>query len=98
MYSGRWLDAATAQQWGLVNHITAPEALHDAAFDYCANLARKSRPGLATMKELALVSRNLPLADGLRLEQERVVKIMEGPDPQEGIAAFLGKRPPNFTG
>lgn len=98
MYSGRWIDAATAEGWGLVNHVVAAEGLRQAALDYCADLAGKSRPGLRAMKELARASESLPLEQGLRAEQARVVAVMQGPDPQEGIAAFLEKRAPRFSG
>lgn len=98
MYSGRWLDAATAERWRLVNHIAAPDDLRQAALAYCTDLAGKSRPGLRAMKELARAAQHLPLEQGLAVEQARVVTVMEGPDPQEGIRAFQEKRAPRFTG
>ncbi|MFT3721653.1 enoyl-CoA hydratase/isomerase family protein [Pseudorhodoferax sp.] len=98
MYSGRWIDAATAQQWGIVSYVAAPEALHDEAMRYCERLAARSRPGLAAMKRLARLALQHDLATGLRHERETVVDAMRGPDPAEGIAAFEARREPRFQG
>ncbi|ALJ20723.1 enoyl-CoA hydratase/isomerase family protein [Microbacterium sp. No. 7] len=97
-FTGRWIDAPTAHAWGLVTYVTAPDALHDEAMAYCATLATRSRPGLAAMKRLSRASQTLGLDEGLRLERESVVEIMQGPDPAEGIAAFRERREPRFEG
>lgn len=97
MFSGRWLDAAAARDWGLVNHVVAPERLHEEAMAYCQALAARSRPGLAAMKRLGRAALQQPLEAGLGLEREAVIGIMAGPDPAEGLAAFLAKRQPKFS-
>jgi enoyl-CoA hydratase len=98
MYSGRWIDAATAQQWGIVSYVVTPEALHAEALKYCETLASRSRPGLAAMKRLGRVAQDVDLDTGLRYEREAVVAAMQGPDPAEGIAAFEARRAPQFQG
>lgn len=98
MFSGRWLDAQTAETWGIVNHVVPAGDLAGAAMAYCATLASRSRPGLAAMKALARAAGDLPLDEGLRLEAARTVQVMEGPDPAEGIRAFLERRRPQFGG
>jgi len=98
MYSGRWIDAATAQQWGIASYVTAPEALHGEALRYCEQLAARSRPGLAAMKRLGRAAQHTDMDAGLRQERETVVAAMRGPDPAEGIAAFEARREPRFPG
>lgn len=97
MYTNRWLDAAEAERWGLVNYVVADEALADAAMDYCRNLARKSRAGLAAMKQLSRQGLEMSPSDGLSLEEEQVAAGLMGPDVEEGLAAFQARREPNFA-
>jgi enoyl-CoA hydratase len=98
MYSGRWIDAPTAQQWGIVSYVVEPGLLAQEAMRYCELLASRSRPGLAAMKRLSRAALDTPLSTGLRAERETVVQAMRGPDPSEGIAAFEAKRGPIFQG
>lgn len=97
MYSGRWIDAATAQQWGLASYVVAPEVLQAEALRYCEQLAARSRPAVAAMKRLARLAPQVGLAAGLRQERQTVAEIMRGPDPAEGIAAFEARRAPRFS-
>ena len=97
MYTNRWLDAVEAERWGLVNYVVADEALAEATLDYCRNLARKSRAGLAAMKQLSRQGLELSPSDGLTLEEEAVSEGLMGRDVEEGLAAFQARREPNFT-
>lgn len=47
MFSARWLDADEARALGLVNTVTADDALWDSAMAYAAKLTKRSRQGLA---------------------------------------------------
>jgi enoyl-CoA hydratase/carnithine racemase len=96
MYSGRWLAAAEAREMGLVNFVVADETLATSAEAYCADLAGKSRGGLAAMKGMARAGIDLPLADGLALEEGAVVDALMGADVTEGLAAFQARREPVF--
>ncbi|MES2999538.1 MAG: enoyl-CoA hydratase/isomerase family protein [Pseudomonadota bacterium] len=98
MYSGRWIDAQTALQWGLVNYIAEDGKLLDAAMEYCDALAARSRPGVAAMKSLAREGLEGSLDAGLEMELNRVLEAMAGPDPAEGLAAFEARRTPVFKG
>ena len=93
-FSARWIDAETALQWGLVNQVVAPEALADAALDYCRMLATRSRHGLATMKRLARAGLEGSLNAGLALEEAEVVDGLLHDDASQGLAAFGARRVP----
>ncbi|HEV7915331.1 MAG TPA: enoyl-CoA hydratase/isomerase family protein [Albitalea sp.] len=95
-FSARWIDAATALQWGLVNHVVEPDKLGEASLDYCTKLATRSRGGIATMKRLARRGIELPLAEGLKLEQDEATIALLGDDVGEGLAAFEARRAPQF--
>jgi enoyl-CoA hydratase len=94
--SARWVDADTALQWGLVNYVCEVDALQQAALDYCASLAERSRAGLAAMKRLARCAMEMPLARGLEVEAELAVDALLSDDVTEGLAAFEQRRTPAF--
>src|SRR5262249_18175919 len=45
MYSARWIDAPTAMQWGLVNHLLPATRLRDEALAYARQLVTRSSSG-----------------------------------------------------
>lgn len=95
-FSARWIDALTAQQWGLVNYVVEVDQLGGAAMEYCTKLATRSRVGVATMKRLARQGVEGTLADGLKLEEETVIRELMSDDVSEGLAAFEARRAPVF--
>jgi enoyl-CoA hydratase len=96
MFSGRWLSAAEARDWGLVNYVVEDAQLFDEAFAYAAKLAKKSPDGLAAMKRLARQGLDRPLGEGLRLEVEDGVAGLRSANVEEGLAAFQARREPEF--
>ena len=100
MYSARWIDASTAMQCGLVNHLAPANRLRDDALAYAILLATRSRVGLAAIKRLGrhAAGEGQSLADGLRLEQQEAIRVLTGIDINEGLAAFRERRVPNFAG
>jgi enoyl-CoA hydratase len=96
-FTARWIDANTALQWGLVNHLAAPELLRQVAFDYCAAMATRSRTGLAVMKRLARQGLDGPMETGLQMEEADTSIGLLHPDVSEGLDAFRNRRPPRFT-
>ena len=61
----------TAARWGLVNRVVAREELMPTARDYARRIAANAPLAVQAAKELAVRSRDMPLADGLRMEQMR---------------------------
>jgi enoyl-CoA hydratase len=99
MYSARWIDAPTAMQWGLVNHLAPAARLRDDALAYARQLASRSRTGLAAIKRLGrhAADAGQSLSNGLRLEQQEAMDVLTGIDINEGLAAFRERRLPNFA-
>jgi enoyl-CoA hydratase len=96
MFSARWIEADTALAWGLANYVVEPDQLHAAAMAYCQKLTTRSREGLKIMKRLVRDGlEGQPLA-GLTLEEQVVSVALLGEDVSEGLAAFEGKRAPQF--
>lgn len=96
MFSARWIEAATALDWGLANYVVDDDKLNAEALAYCTTLATRSAPGLALMKRLARDGVQTTLADGLAMEVDAIVDALRTPDVSEGLAAFEARRKPVF--
>lgn len=95
---GDRFDAATAARWGLVNQVVPKDALMDTALDYARRLAANGPLGVQAAKELAIRSRDLDLAGGLRMEQLFLRVLQTSEDVQEGVRAFSERRTPKYQG
>jgi len=98
LLTGEPMDAASAARWGLVNKVVPGGELMDAAHDYARRIAANAPLALQAAKELALRSRDIDLATGLRMEQVINRMLMATDDAREGPAAFAEKRAPQFKG
>jgi enoyl-CoA hydratase len=96
--TGNFVDAATAYEWGLVEKVVPPEELLDAALRIARAIAERSPHSVAVLRELARTTRDLPLEEGLRREAYAFRRCLASEDGAEGVAAFLEKREPQFTG
>ncbi len=97
LMTARNIAAEEALQAGLVSAVTAPEDLLEAAKKLAATLAAKPA---AAMRETLRVLRERALHpdQGAALEKAGFEAAARSKDAAEGIAAFLEKRPPQFTG
>jgi E-phenylitaconyl-CoA hydratase len=98
LLTGDAIDAATAERWGLVNEVVEAEDLLPTALAYARRISENAPLAVQAAKELALRSRDVDLATGLRLEQMMLRLLQTSADVREGSAAFSEKRPPRFTG
>lgn len=98
LLTGESIDAETAARWGLVNKVVPADQLREAALTYAQRIAANAPLALQAAKELALRSRDVDLATGLRIEQVINRMLMATEDAREGPAAFAEKRPPRFKG
>jgi len=96
--TGDFVDAETAYAWGLVERVVPASELEDVALAVAGRIAAQSPHALAVLRELARTTRDLPLEEGLRREAEGFVRCLRSADGAEGVAAFIEKRPPEFTG
>ena len=95
---GEFVDASTAYEWGLVERVVPRTELDAAALEIARTFAARSPHAIAVLRELARGTRDLPLEEGLRREAEGFRRCLASEDGLEGVAAFIEKREPNFTG
>lgn len=86
--TGRRIDAATAERWGLVARVA-----EDGAEPLVQELLAKSPEVLRTTKAALRAARTGGLDAAERVYLERLLPL---PDCAEGVAAFLAKRPPRW--
>ena len=97
LLTGRNIDAAEALASGLVSKVVPQAELMAAARELAHVLA--SKPAVATAETLRILrTRVLHPERGLALEAEGFTRAAASADAGEGIAAFLEKRKPSFTG
>ncbi|MDA8261761.1 MAG: enoyl-CoA hydratase-related protein [Actinomycetota bacterium] len=98
LLTGEPLDAEQAARWGLVNRVVPREKLMDAALELASKVAANAPLAVQASKELAVRSRDMDLATGLRLEQSLNRLLQFTSDAAEGPRAFAERRPPVFEG
>jgi enoyl-CoA hydratase len=96
--TGDFVDGRTAYEWGLVEKVVPRAEVLDAALTIARTIAERSPVSVAALRELARTCRDLPLEEGLRREAEAFRRCLASEDGLEGVAAFLEKREPHFTG
>jgi enoyl-CoA hydratase len=96
--TGDPIDAQTAYTWNLVERVVPREELLDAAVGIAKTIAARSPHAVAVLRELARTTRDLSLEEGLRREADGFRRCLASEDGAEGVAAFLEKREPQFTG
>jgi 2-(1,2-epoxy-1,2-dihydrophenyl)acetyl-CoA isomerase len=96
--TNRMFTAAEALEWGMVARVVPDDQLAAEAAALAAQLATGSRGALAAAKRLMRSSLDTSLETQLAAEGDAIAACAQAPDGREGIAAFLEKRPPRFTG
>ncbi len=92
------LDAATARDWGLVNWVVPEAAFEETVRGIAARVAAGPRAALARTKSLLDDAWDHTLAEHIEAERLAQVANADSPDFDEGLTAFLEKRPPGFPG
>jgi 2-(1,2-epoxy-1,2-dihydrophenyl)acetyl-CoA isomerase len=98
MTSNRRLSAAEAKEWGLVSEVVEPGALQARAAELAAFYAALPTRGVGLTKRLFDHAAGATLEEQLEQEAQLQSAATQTEDFREGVAAFLEKRPPNFTG
>jgi enoyl-CoA hydratase/carnithine racemase len=95
---GELISAADAADYGLINRAVPAAEVMERALDYARQIAAKSPATVAIGKAAFYKQVEQPLAEAYAYAAHVMVDNMLTADAEEGISAFLGKRPPVWTG
>jgi enoyl-CoA hydratase/carnithine racemase len=99
LFSGRVIDAAEAKAIGLVNLVVPHDELLPHVYERAAELTTLSSPrSIAVMKRLVYTHQFTDLATASAETDTEMVRSFPSDDFREGVASFLEKRPPRFSG
>lgn len=96
--TGNMIDAATALNIGLINHVFAADKLREETMELARKIASKSPIALQMAKEAVKTASKLNLDEGLKREIDLFAISFASEDKEEGVSAFLEKRKPHFKG
>jgi enoyl-CoA hydratase len=96
LLTGEPISALEAHRLGLVNTITEPGGALESAMALAERLSALSAPALAAAKRLVDDGATMSLAAAVALERQTVSLLYATPHSEEGLAAFLEKRPARF--
>lgn len=98
MMTGEAISAEKAQEWGMIWKAVDDDELMNEAQELLAGFAKAPTFGLGLMKQTLNASSGNSLNQQLDLERDMQRRAGRSADYAEGVAAFLGKRPANYTG
>jgi enoyl-CoA hydratase len=97
IFTGRPLSAAEALAAGLVDLVAPPGQALALALSLADTIAANSPLAVAAAKRAMLLGAETSVAAGQRIEATLFGTLVKGADFAEGVAAFLAKRPANFS-
>ena len=96
VFTGRMIDAKTAEQLGIVNMVVPADKFRETVKQFAQELAQKAPVALKVAKALISRGADIGLESALALEREGFGVVASTEDLQEGVKAFTEKRKPKF--
>lgn len=98
IYTGRFVDATEALALGIADRVVPEDELDAAALEYAGRLAAGPTVAIAAARRAITDGFGLPVPEALALETAGFDESFATDDAREGVAAFLDKREPGFSG
>ena len=98
VFTGKMIDAKTAEQLGIVNMVVPADKFKETVRQFAAELAQKAPVALKVAKALINKGAEISLDAAIALEREGFGVVASTEDLQEGVSAFTEKRKPTFKG
>lgn len=98
LYSGEFLSADDAFELGYVIKVVDPDELLDTAREVASGFLNGSPLAVQGVKDLVYRGLERPIGQHLRHSREALQTCLRSDDHREGVAAFVERREPRFTG
>jgi enoyl-CoA hydratase/carnithine racemase len=99
LFSARLVDAQEALRMGLVNQVFPQDAFMQGVYSYAKDLANNVSPrSMGIIKAQVYNAMFQTLGEAFETSEEEMVKSLQCEDFKEGVAHFVEKRAPVFTG
>ena len=98
LLTGETIDASTALDWGLVNRVVPASELDSAVASFVDAIARSSSYTVAVGKHAFYDQVDRTEREAYEQTKTVMTENALASDAQEGMSAFLQKRPPTWTG
>ena len=98
LLTGDPVDAERARELGLVSRVVAPDELIAEAHAVARTVASRAPLALAATKRAVQAGVGQSMREALEVERREFVDLFTTADAAEGIAAFVGKRAPEWSG
>lgn len=98
IFTGKMIDAKTAERIGLINMVVPPERLRSTVEEFAKEIMSKPPIAIKLVKELVNNSIETDQGTGLMHEAEAFGILSSTEDYREGISAFIEKRKPGYKG
>jgi enoyl-CoA hydratase/carnithine racemase len=99
LYSARLIDSAEALRMGLVSRVSAQAGFLEEVRNYARELAKNVSPrSLRVIKQQVYCALFQGLGEAIDVADAEMLQSFRCDDFKEGVAHFLEKRPPHFTG
>jgi enoyl-CoA hydratase len=98
VFTGKMIDAKTAEQIGILNMVVPADKFRETVRQFALELASKAPVAVKVAKVLINKGSDIGLDSALALEREGFGVVASTEDLKEGVAAFSEKRKPSFKG
>jgi enoyl-CoA hydratase/carnithine racemase len=98
LFFGELIKAPQALEIGLINRVVPKDDLESEGLAWAENLASRSPVALQIAKQAFYTSSDMAYAQRFDFMNEAFARLCSTHDAQEGVAAFLEKRPPKWQG
>ena len=98
IYSGRMINGTAAREIGLANVVVPPEELMDAVMKTAQEISSKGQVSVKLCKAAINRGMDVDINSALTIEADAFGLCFATEDQKEGMAAFMEKRKPEFTG
>jgi enoyl-CoA hydratase/carnithine racemase len=95
---GGRIDATEAQAIGIVNRVVAADALDGAVAEWAQALAAKSPLVVKLGKDALYAQQDMSFGEALEYQRAQLALALSTQDVREGVAAFMERREPTWTG